>query len=47
MVVHLVLITENYQKLTDAQYTNLAFQHMIHALRILVRPQRSLQLPLA
>ena len=33
---------DNYRKLNDAQYTNLAFQHMIHDICILVRPQRSL-----
>jgi len=27
-----------YRKLTNAQYTNLAFQHVIHALRIVAGP---------
>ena len=30
-----VIITENYRKVTDSQYTNLAFQHVIHALAFL------------
>ena len=37
-----VIITDNYQKLADAQFTNLAFHHVIHAVCILVRPRRSL-----